>query len=152
MKHRIYKNRITKKTFWYNIANVEDLVKIRQDIGNGQILNYKDVFGTRTEREGMQKAKDMFTDMMILMSDDLIYNNCAVVFPYMKFGYMSVGDIHAENMKDYEFDINTDGKEYGLKIMLDERIGRYNKKKFKAKFVRPLKNKVKELVIKGHSY
>jgi hypothetical protein len=151
MKYKKYRCKNNNLDFYFEIANVEDIVKIRQDIGNGKIKSYREVFKTKTERQALKKAKDMFTDMMKLMADDLIYNNYAIVFQYLNFGYMSVAEVKNE-YENYKFDIETQGKQYGLRLFLSPDIGRANKKRYKGKFVRTQKEKLKEQISKGHTY
>lgn len=151
MKFKTFRNRSSGQMINYEIANVKDLVKIIHDVGN-EIEKYKDVFNTKTEREGVQKAKDMFTDMMIMMADDMIHSNYAIVFPYKEFGFMYVGDVSMPDHPNYQFDIETNGKVNGLVLRLHQRLNRFNNKFYKGKFVRPLKNKVYELTKNGHAY
>lgn len=150
MKFRVFRERKIGIDIKYMIANVDDLVDLKKN-RTYSIKNYKEIFGVDRERKGKQLAKDMFTDMMKMMADDMIEKNYAVVFPYHKFGYMSVADNSKIN-KSFNFNIETSSHGSGLKLYLDPKIGKNNKKLYRARFVRPLRHKVAALERAGHKY
>lgn len=150
MKFRTFKEKTTGLEIKYLIANVDDLIDLKKN-RTYSINNYKEIFGVDRERKAKQLAKDMFTDMMKMMADDMIEKNYAIVFPYHKFGYMSVADNSKIN-PEFNFNIETNGHGSGLKLCLDHRIGRNSKKLYRARFVQPLRQKVAEMERAGHKY
>ena len=151
MKFKIHRDRETGYKIKHIVMNVEDLVSLKLN-PTYKIKNYKSIFKITDEKIATQKAKELFTEMLVMMAHDMIEKNYAIVFPFQDFGYMAVHDVSNVNDPNYRFQIETNGKHNGLKLCLKERLSKYNKKHYNARFVRPLRTKLLELTKAGHTY
>lgn len=151
MKHKRYKayDNSDDAVLRYIVNNVEDLYntdRFKTDMKFSEMLN------TSKERDAKRKARKLFTEMMEMIADDLIYNNDNFVFPFREFGSMCVTDIASRGILNYRYKYDTDGAIYGLKVGLSKRVRDHNLKFYRGRFNRENQNKVNELIAQGHRY
>jgi len=149
MKHKTWTNKGFK--FAYRVNYLDDVLDISR-FTKRKFTDFKDLFKMDRERKAKKLGKDIVTDFLKLLSEDLIDNNDIFVFPEKNFGYIKVTDTSNSNRKDYIYNVSSEGKIFTPRIKLDDRIVKRNKKHYKVRFNQTLRNKMYEKIIDGHKY
>tara|TARA_Y100001956_G_C4099600_1_gene176977 strand:- start:610 stop:1053 length:444 start_codon:yes stop_codon:yes gene_type:complete len=136
-------------SFYYIRNNVEDILNIKRF--KSPFKSFKEVCRTKTERKGKQIAKDMFTDMMQMIADDLIKNDYFVL-PRKNFGYMTIADTADPNRKDYVYSIETSGSVYSPILKLSKKELKTAKKNYKLRFNQHYRNIMCNEINNGGKY
>jgi hypothetical protein len=105
----------------------------------------------KQEREAKKMAKDVFTDFMTAVADEMINNNY-FVFPRRGFGYMTISNTANPEREDYIYDIDTGGKIYSPRIKISEDVFTTPKRNYKVRFNQVLRNKMYNNIINGRKY
>lgn len=114
--------------------------------------SFSDLLNMGNERDAAQVAKDVFTDCMRLVAEDMIERNEIFIFPVQGFGYMKISNTANVRRPDYVYDIESDGKIYTPRIKLDPRIRENNKRHYRVRFNKVLRNRMADLILNGHKY
>jgi len=149
MKHKRWENRGFNYT--YRVNYLDDVLDIDR-FKKRKFTDFKELFKTNRERKAKKLGKDIFTDFLKLLSQDLIENNDIFVFPEKNFGYIKVTNTANSNRKDYRYNIESEGKIFTPRIKLDNRLLKRNKKHYKVRFNQKLRHKMYELITDGHKY
>ena len=144
------------KRFWYREGsfyhvrnNMEDILNVNRF--KAPFKDFKEITKEKTERKGKQIAKDMFTDMMGMIADDLI-NNDYFVFPKRKFGYITITDTADPERDDYIYNISTGGSIYTPIIKLERSSLKTAKKNYKLRFNQYYRNIMCKEINDGRKY
>ena len=149
MKHKTWINKGFK--FVYRVNYLDDVLDINR-FKKRKFADFKDLFKMDRERKAKKLGKDIVTDFLKLLSEDLIDNNDIFVFPEKNFGYIKVTDTANSNRKDYIYNVDSEGKIFTPRIKLDDRIVKRNKKHYKVRFNQALRHKMYENITNGHKY
>jgi len=149
-------NRMKLKRFWYTEGsfyyvrnNVSDILNINRF--KAPFTSFKEVTKESTERKGKQIAKDMFTDMMSMMAEDLIKNDY-FIFPKKNFGYITITDTADPNRKDYVYNIETGGSIYSPIMKLNKLAFKTAKRNYKLRFNQYYRNIMCNKINDGNKY
>ena len=151
MKHKKFLgyNNTGLVTLRYEVNNLDDLFNTKRFEFDDYFMH---MFQTKNERTGIKKAKDLFTEMMEMIAEDMIYNNSVFIFPYPRFGDMWVADIGNRGILNYRYNIDTDGAVYSLKIGISNRIREKSKVFHRGRFNEINQKKLNKMVQVGHRY
>jgi len=149
MKYRTWINRGFR--FGYKVNLLDDVLDIKR-FTKRTFSSFKDLFKLDRERKAKKLAKDIFTDFLRLLAEDLIENNNIFVFPEKNFGYVKISNTANASRKDYVYNIESDGKIFTPRIKLDKRIFNRTKKHYKIRFNQLLRCKMFDLITSGHKY
>jgi len=137
--------------FFYKINYLDDILDISR-FKKRRFKDFKELLKLRTEREAKKKAKDVFTDFLECMSEDLIEQNDAFVLPIIKMGYLKISDTADPKRIDFRYDQTAGGKIYTPRLKLDKRITLKNKKHYRVRFNQKIRMKMFQLIQNGHKY
>ncbi len=137
--------------FFYKSNRIDDLFDHNR-FYSLSLDEIKKLTGKTTEREAKKVCKDLFTEMMEMISVDIIENNDCFVFPLVKMGYIGISETTDIDREDYVFNIDTGGKTYGSRIVLDKRNLKRNKKHYRFRLTRENHIKLQEAIENGMRY
>lgn len=137
--------------YTFKINYIDDVLNVERQ-KKRSFTDFKELLGLHREREAKQKAKDVFTDFLKLLADDLIDNNEIFVFPKRGFGYIKIANTANPRRKDYFYDIESEGKIFTPKLLLDKSVLRITRKHYKLRFNQNLRIKMYLKISQGHKY
>lgn len=137
--------------FYYKVNYLDDILDLSR-FKNRKFKDFKELLSLKTEREAKKKAKDVFTDFLELMVDDLIESNDIFVLPIINMGYLKITNTANPERSDYRLEKTSSGKIYTPRLKLDKRITWKNKKYYKVRFNQKIRMRMFELITNGHKY
>lgn len=110
MKKKVFINGGIKTK--YVVLNVEDLVGLDYHKPKStKYKSYKELFGMKTERKALQLAKNIFTEMMAMVAEDML-NGDEYILPYHGLGMLKIMPMKGIGKADTDFLIKTKGLVY----------------------------------------
>lgn len=138
-------------SYAYKINSTSDVLDLKR-FPKRSFTNYKTLLNKKTEVEAKKLATDIFVLFLKKLAYQLIEENDIYIFPAEGFGYMKIANTANPNREDYVYDIESDGKIWTPKLKLDSELNKRNKKRYKFRFNQPLRQRMFELIKKGHKY
>jgi|SRR3989304_4505746 len=151
MKHKYYKEQFGDDGFFYGLNNADDLLDIKR-FAKRKFNSLKELVDTNTERKALVKCRKIVKDLFKEIATDIIDGSGCFILPYKDFGFIKVSNIPEHKLKNYRYNINTEGKNYGGKLFLDKKILRNTKKHFSLRFNRNLNKRIYNNLINGTHY
>lgn len=138
---------------WARKNNLDDVFDTKRFF-HKKLRSFRDLFDTRTEREGVTIAKNLLVRMGELMMADMIANNDIFIFPKQEFGYLRIGKLgRYMDTSNMEYSIEYDGENYGGLCILDTLVHRsLGSRMVRFKPVGPWMRKIYDLRAEGHRW
>lgn len=131
---------------FYQRNNLDDLLDIKR-FPWAKFSSYKELFNLSSERQAKQKAKELFTEFLVLMSKDVIDEHNIYLLPRKDFGRILI----ARKRKE-EYSIEDGGFKISEKICINPVYRLYNKKRYRMRFTRPLRTRLYLRQLQGDTY